>query len=243
MRGDAEEHAVGEHASRCARATRGTARAPARRSRRPRGRRSRAGRSSPRRSPAAPEKLQSPIVVTPDRRHSCAPTVAIATMSSNVERRLALDVHPDPGDERQAVAEPGVHRVLDVRVRVDEAGRDHAALEVLAAPEIGSGTDRGDRPVVRDRDGSIGDRRALDGNDPVRRDALSRRRALRRSPSASCSASYALQDRRGRCASVAPSPWPARSRPRRGSAAGSPRTASETGSTVGSRIAKTIIRT
>ena len=37
---------------------------------------------------AAPEKLQSPIVVTPDRRHSCAPTVAISTMSSNVSAAL-----------------------------------------------------------------------------------------------------------------------------------------------------------
>ena len=88
MRGDAEEHAVGERALDRGRATRGTARAPARRSRRPRGRRSRAGRSPPRAIAAAPEKLQSPIVVTPERRHSCAPTVAISTMSSNASASL-----------------------------------------------------------------------------------------------------------------------------------------------------------
>ena len=41
-----------------------------------------------RRGHAAPEKLQSPIVVMPERRHSCAPTVAIATMSSSSSAAL-----------------------------------------------------------------------------------------------------------------------------------------------------------
>ena len=39
---------------------------------------------------------------------------------------------PDPRHEREAVAEPRVDRVLDVRVRVDEARDDHAAVVALA---------------------------------------------------------------------------------------------------------------
>ena len=48
---------------------------------------SRAAPSPPRRV-----KLQSPTVVIPERRHSSAPTRAIASMSSRSIRRLALDV-------------------------------------------------------------------------------------------------------------------------------------------------------
>ncbi len=38
-----------------------------------------------------------------------------------VDPRLALDVDADPVGEGEAVAEAGVHLVLEVRVRVDEA--------------------------------------------------------------------------------------------------------------------------
>jgi hypothetical protein len=37
----------------------------------------------------------------------------------------------EPAAERLAVAEPGVHRVLEVRVRVDEPGEDHGAVAVV----------------------------------------------------------------------------------------------------------------
>ena len=96
-----------------------------------------------------PTKLQSPIVViagsrgTRGRRRS-----AIAPMSSRSSSGLARDVQPDPGDKREAVAEPGVDRVLEVRVAVDEAGDDHAPVEALAVPSSSAGADRGDPPVV-----------------------------------------------------------------------------------------------
>ena len=49
-----------------------------------------------------------------------------------VEPLLAADVQPDPGYERQPIAEPGVQRVLEMRMAVDEPWGDDAPLEPLA---------------------------------------------------------------------------------------------------------------
>ena len=51
-------------------------------------------------SAAAPTKLQSPIVVTPERRHSQAPSSAIARMSSSASaylRRMCSPIHGTNG--------------------------------------------------------------------------------------------------------------------------------------------------
>ena len=48
-------------------------------------------------------------------------------------RQRAPGVGRDPGPEGEAVAEARVGRVLDVRVQVDEAGREHAAGQIDAA--------------------------------------------------------------------------------------------------------------
>jgi hypothetical protein len=87
-----------------------------------------------------------------------------------VEGLLPLHVHADPGHEREPVAEPGVDGVLDVRMRVDEAGHDHAPLVVLTPSDLRCPPDGRDRAVVGDGDGAFPDRLTLDGNDPVRRD-------------------------------------------------------------------------
>ena len=85
---------------------------------------------------AAPLKLQSPTVVIPDRRHSSAPSRAIASISSKLDPALPLDVQRDPRPEREPVAEARIGRVLEVRVRVDEAGEDHRVREVLSRAEL-----------------------------------------------------------------------------------------------------------
>src|SRR5581483_420754 len=52
-----------------------------------------------------------------------------------LEAALALDVRADPGSERRAVSEARVDRVLEMRVRVDEARQDRGRTEVaLGAP-------------------------------------------------------------------------------------------------------------
>ena len=89
-----------------------------------------------------------------------------------LEPLLAPDMGCDPGPEGQPVAEPGVARVLDVGMGVHEAGDDHAALVALSCSQLGRAADRGDAPVVPDRDGSVTDRVALDGHDPVGGDDL-----------------------------------------------------------------------
>ena len=68
--------------------------------------------------------------------------------------------------EGEPVAEAGVDGVLEVRVRVDEAGDDHRARVMRPGAELVDGADRGDAPVL-DRDGAPLDRRALDGKHPV----------------------------------------------------------------------------
>ena len=51
--------------------------------------------------------------------------------------RLALDVQCDPlGKVAEAVTEASVHRVLEVRVRVHEAGNDHRVVVARAFTEI-----------------------------------------------------------------------------------------------------------
>ena len=70
--------------------------------------------------------------MTPERRHSAAPSGAIAAEALGAEAPRAPRVRRDPGPEREAVAEARVGRVLDVRVEVDEAGREHAAGEIDA---------------------------------------------------------------------------------------------------------------
>ena len=84
-----------------------------------------------------------------------------------VEEALPGDVHADPGGERKPVAEARIDRVFEMGMAVDEAGDDHASLEALARAELGGGADCGDRPVVGDRDGPIGDRLALDRDEPI----------------------------------------------------------------------------
>ena len=83
-----------------------------------------------------------------------------------VEPPLAGHVQLEPGRELQPVAEARIDRVLEVRVRVHEAGRDHRAGVVLAGPELVDRADGGD-PAVLDRDGASLYRRSLDGEHPV----------------------------------------------------------------------------
>ena len=82
-----------------------------------------------------------------------------------VELRLARDVRPDPRAERQPVAEAGVVRVLEVRVRVHEAGHDRRLGEVTLGA---AGADLDDPPVLVADDAAF-DRRPVDREDPVRR--------------------------------------------------------------------------
>ena len=66
--------------------------------------------------------------------------------------RLALDVQGDPlGEVAEPVAEACVHRVLEVRVRVDEARDDHRLFVARAGAELVGSADRGDAPVARSR--------------------------------------------------------------------------------------------
>ena len=81
--------------------------------------------------------------------------------------RLALDVEPEPGRERPAVAEAGVDRVLEVGVGVDEPREDRGVREVLPRAELRDRSDRRD-PVALDRHGAVLDRCPLDGQNPVR---------------------------------------------------------------------------
>ena len=75
----------------------------------------------------------------------------------------------DPPGEPEPVAEARVDRVLEVRVRVHEAGHDRRVLEALALAEIRGAPDRDD-PLALDRDRAVLDRRALDGQHPVGRE-------------------------------------------------------------------------
>ena len=78
---------------------------------------------------------------------------------------LAADVVGDPGRERHPVAEPCHGGVLEVRVRVHEAGQDHRVRESLVLAAV-RGPD-GDDAAVLDLDLAVGDRRAVHRDDPV----------------------------------------------------------------------------
>ena len=57
-------------------------------------------------SAAAPTKLQSPTVVTPERRHSRAPTSAIARMSSSVRAFFRWMCRPIQGTKGRPSPKP-----------------------------------------------------------------------------------------------------------------------------------------
>ena len=82
-----------------------------------------------------------------------------------VEQVLARNVRRDPGPEGLPVAEARVARVLEVRVRVDEAREDCGVLEV---PFGATGADVHDLAAF-EPDPAVRDRRPVDGQHPVRR--------------------------------------------------------------------------
>ncbi len=84
-----------------------------------------------------------------------------------VDPPLPFDVQAEPGCEVEAIAEAGVHRVLDVAVGVDEARQDDCLRVVLVTTELGDRPHGGDQAVF-DRYRSSGDRRSLDRDHPVR---------------------------------------------------------------------------
>ena len=86
-----------------------------------------------------------------------------------VEEVLARGVGRDPRSERLAVAEARVERVLEVRVRVDEARDDHRVVEVRRRA---SRRDLDDLAAL-EADAAAGDRRPVDGQHPVGGDARS----------------------------------------------------------------------
>ena len=81
----------------------------------------------------------------------------------------------DPGPEREAVAEAGVGRVLDVRVQVHEAGSEHAAGQIdpararMRRDQLGGVADRRDA-IALHQHGAAGERRCADRHDPVGRE-------------------------------------------------------------------------
>ena len=81
--------------------------------------------------------------------------------------RLPLDVLRNPfGEVAEAVTEPSVDGVLEMRVRVDEPRHDHGVVVVGAHAQLSARADSGDQPVL-DRHGARFDRRAVDGQHPV----------------------------------------------------------------------------
>ena len=153
------------------RATRGTGRAPARRVRRPRGRRSRAGRSSPR--PIAGGAREAAVA---DRRHPRAQALVRARRSRSRPcrrsrappcagcacRSTATNGSPSPNPAYTAysmcecaLTKPGV---ITQPSKCSPCPRSAAAPTAAIVPSSAIAT------------APVGDRRALDGNDPVRRD-------------------------------------------------------------------------
>ena len=102
----------------------------------------------------------------PERRQAAAPRARDRLHLVAADPRLALDVQREPRREVEPVAEARVDRVLEVRVRVDEARDDRRVLEALARSELGRRADRRDPPVL-DAHRAVADRRALDGEHPV----------------------------------------------------------------------------
>jgi len=100
---------------------------------------------------------------------------------------LPLDVQRDPLREvGQAIAEAGVHRVLEMGVGVDEPGDDRCAwVALVGRAELRERADRLD-PLAVDHDGAVCDRRAVDREHPVgREDAAQRSQRSTRAVSAS----------------------------------------------------------
>ena len=84
--------------------------------------------------------------------------------------RLPLDVPGDPlGEVVEAVAKAAVDGVLEVRMRVDEAGKDDRIVVVLSSAQLFRRSD-GDDPAVLELDGTALDRVAVDREHPVGRD-------------------------------------------------------------------------
>ncbi len=83
-----------------------------------------------------------------------------------LDPQLALDVQADPVGETEPVSESGVDVVLEVCVGVDEAGEDHRLVVVLVAPELSTRSDVCDQSVV-DRYGAVSNWRPLDRDHPV----------------------------------------------------------------------------
>ncbi len=108
---------------------------------------------------------------------------------------------------------------------VHEARQDHAPRERLALPEIGGAADGGDPPIVADGDRALADRLALDRDHPVggedaAHNASAAVRSQRRSMNTAIQMEASKSTRSGTVSST-----------------------SETGSTVGSRIANASIPT
>ena len=109
---------------------------------------------------------------------------------------------------------------------VDEPRDDRAPGERLPRAEIDGRADRGDPAVVADRHGAVGDRVALDGDDPVGRDDPHR---------ASASAAERSQRRSMKTESQIEAS--------KSTSSGTTSSTSDTGSTVGKRIANVSIAT
>ena len=201
-----------------------------RRPQRPRSRRSRAARPRHRHGTDAPR-----IGGIDERRDTRAQALGGAQRAPS-RRALAAEVprapgvRRDPGPEREAVAESRVGRVLDVRVQVHEARREHAARQIDAAGSGCAATQLGRRPDRCDH--------APPPPAPRRRRAEARRPARPSRPRRACSclAGGRLRGappRRGRgCARRRARP---RSRLRRGARMGTSSSSIETGSVPGKR--------
>ena len=168
------------------------------------------------------------------------------------EQALPSDVQADPRRELEPVPEARVHRVLEVRVAVHESRQDHAPRERLALAEVGGAADGGDPPIVADGDRALADRFTLDRDRPSRRRRASRLEFCTgrgRRPWGTMGPGPSRRRRRAHRASAA-----VRSQRRsmntaiqmeasKSTRSGTVSSTSETGSTVGSRIANASIPT
>ena len=129
----------------------------------------------------------------------------------------------DPVGETEPVSEPGVDGVLEVGVGVDEAGENHGFVVVLVAPELSARSNACDQAIV-DRYGAVSNRRPLDRDHPVGGDDPHE---------SSASAKSSSQPRLQRRSMKTESQMDISKR----MSSGMVSNASETGSTVGRRIA------